>query len=412
MSEQKLKPVNRRNFLGTISKVTALGSLSFSPLAVLANKEKPALKPLEGEHIFLARPYLQTLAPDRMSIRWITEKPSYSWVEYGEEGRLDKKAHSVTDGLVDAYNRIHEIVLDGVVPGKTYQYRVASREIKDFQPYKLTYGETINSEVHSFSTLDPNTKEVSWLILNDIHDRPASFAQLFKLNGNEPYDFVFLNGDMFDYQTDEKQIIDHLLTPCTACFASQKPMMFVRGNHETRGKYARNLKDYFSNPGGEYFTLQLGPVFAIALDTGEDKEDEHPVYAGIVDFDAYRKKQAAWLEKQMQTRAFKKAKFRVVMMHIPPFYSGEGHGTLHCRSLFSPLFDKYKIDLVIAGHTHRYGVHKPATGNHSYPIIIGGGPREGSRTLIKVKADQRNLKLQMLGDNGTEVGSYVLTATR
>jgi hypothetical protein len=28
-------------------------------------------------------------------------------VEYGENGIADKKAHSVTDGLVNAYNRIH-----------------------------------------------------------------------------------------------------------------------------------------------------------------------------------------------------------------------------------------------------------------------------------------------------------------
>lgn len=412
MSEQKIKAVNRRNFLGTVSKVTAFVSINFSPLAVFANKEKPVPKPRAGEHVFLAPPYLQMLGPDRMSIRWITNQPSYGWVEYGENGSTDKKAHFVTNGLVNAYNRVHEVVLEGLLPGKTYLYRVASKEIKEFQPYKLTYGETINSEVHSFSTLEPYTKEVSWLVLNDIHDRPASFGHLLNLNGNDPYDFVFLNGDMFDYQTDEKQIIDHLLAPCAACFASKKPLLFVRGNHETRGKYARHLKDYFSSPGGEYFAFQAGPVFAIALDTGEDKEDSHPVYAGIVDFDAYRQQQAVWLEKQMQTRAFKKAKFRVVMMHIPPFYSGEGHGTLHCRNLFSPLFNKNKVDLVIAGHTHRYGVHKPAPGEHNYPIIIGGGPKEGSRTLIKVKAGQHHLRVQMLDDKGTEVGSYELTADR
>jgi predicted phosphodiesterase len=412
MPEQELKPLNRRNFLGTISKATALGSLGFPPLAGLAGGKKVKATLPEGQHIFLTKPYLQMQSPHSMSIRWITNQPSYSWVEYGANGLADKKAHSVTDGLVNAYNRIHEVVIEGLQPGTIYQYRVVSKEIKEFQPYKLTYGEIINSDIHSFSTSHPNAKEVSWLVLNDIHDRPASFGQLMKMNGNDPYDFVFLNGDMFDYQSGEQQIIDHLITPCTEGFASQKPLLYVRGNHETRGRYARQLKDYFSNPGGEYFALQSGPVFLIALDTGEDKEDGHPVYAGIVDFDSYRERQAAWLKKQIQTRAFKKAKYRVVMMHIPPFYSGEGHGTLHCRKLFSPLFDQYKIDLVIAGHTHTYGVHKPVTGNHNYPIIIGGGPTEGSRTLIKVKAGQHNLTLQMIADNGREVGSLVLNANK
>ena len=412
MTQQKLNPVNRRNFLGTISRATALGTIGLSPLAALAGEKETKEEPLAGEHIFLAKPYLQMQGPNQMSIRWITNKPSYSWVEYGENENAYKKAHTVTDGLVDAYNRIHEVLIEDLLPGKTYQYRVASKEIILFEPYKLTYGETINSELHSFTAPDPNSKEISWLVLNDIHDRPASFGPLLNLNGNDPYDFVFLNGDMFDYQADEKQIIDHLLTPCTEVFASKKPLLFIRGNHETRGKYARQLKDYFSNPGGEYFTFQAGPVFAIALDTGEDKPDEHPVYAGIVDFDRYRERQAVWLEKQMQTRAFKKAKFRVVMMHIPPFYSGDWHGTLHCRKLFSPLFDKYKIDLVISGHTHTYGIHKAVAGSHNYPIVIGGGPGSGTRTLIKIKADQRNLTLQMLGDNGNEVGNYVVKASR
>lgn len=412
MSEQKNRSLNRRNFLETITRATALGSLSLVPLSTLAKEKRSVKSTSEEEHVFLARPYLTPLDSQRMSVRWITAKPCYGWVEYGENGSFDKKQHAVKEGLVNAYNRIHEVVIEGLQPGKVYNYRVASKDITDFQPYKLTYGEIIQSETSSFSTMDPTAKEVSWLVLNDIHDRPKSFAHLMQLNKDDNYDFVFLNGDMFDYQTDEKQIIDHLLNPCTDCFASKKPMLFVRGNHETRGKYARNLKDYFSSPGGQYFTFQWGPVFAIALDTGEDKEDTHPVYAGIVDFDAYRQQQAIWLEKQLQSKEFRKAKYRVVMMHIPPFYSGTGHGAMHVRSMFSPLFDKYKVDIVISGHTHTYGIHPPVTGQHNYPIVIGGGPTEGKRTLIKVKAGQNSFGLQMLGDNGSEVGKYELPAKK
>ena len=411
MDTSKTKGFDRRKFLGSFSKAAALSTLSVSPLSLLAKAQGSTSRPSEGEHVFLTQPYLQAVSATEMSIRWITQKPSYSWVEI-TEGGVVRKVHGVTDGLVTAYNRIHEVVISGLTPGKKYSYRVASKEITDFQPYKVSYGETLYSSEFSFTTANPLAREASWLILNDIHDRPASFAHLLKLNGEDPYDFVFLNGDMFDYQTDEKQVIDHLLTPCTENFASRKPLMFVRGNHETRGKFARNLKDYFTNPGNHYFTFQYGPVFAIALDTGEDKEDTHPVYAGIVDFDSFREQQALWLEKQLQSPACKKAKYRVVFMHIPPFYSGDAHGTLHCRKLFSPLFDKYKVDLVISGHTHRYGVHPPSAGNHSYPIIIGGGPTEGKRTLIKVKAGQQQLDLQMLGDDGTEVGTYQIKSKR
>lgn len=403
MSTSNMPPGNRRDFLGTITKLTALSTIGFSPFASLAAPLKKQTNSLS------AGPYLQAVGSTSMSIRWITAAPSYSWVEFGETAELGQKAHAVTDGLVDAYNRIHEVVVEELIPGKTYFYRIASKEILDFQPYKLVYGNTIHSDVYTLATVNPLAAELNWLVLNDIHDRPNSFNELVQLNGTDPYDFVFLNGDMFDHQTDEQQIIDHLLTPCTKTFATQKPFLFVRGNHETRGKYARQLKDYFTNPGGQFFSFEGGPVFAIALDTGEDKPDNADVYAGIVDFDQYRRRQAVWLEKQLQSRAARKAKYRVVMMHIPPFYSGDWHGTMHCRELFSPLFDKYKVDLVLSGHTHKYGVHPPVKGQHNYPIIIGGGPKEGKRTLIKVKATQRELNVWMLGDDGTEVGRYTIS---
>src|SRR5690606_24975654 len=95
-----------------------------------------------------------------------------------------------------------------------------------------------------------------------------------------------------------------------------------------------------------------------------------------------------------------------VMMHIPPQYSGDWHGPTHVKEIFSPLFDKYKVDLVIAGHTHRYSVNPPVKGVHNYPVIIGGGPAEGKRTLIKVHANQNKLTVNMLGDDGKQVGTY------
>ncbi|MFV8347009.1 hypothetical protein [Flavobacterium sp. ZB4P13] len=57
------------------------------------------------------------------------------------------------------------------------------------------------------------------------------------------------------------------------------------------------------------------------------------------------------------------------------------------------------------------GVHPP-TADHSYPIIIGGGPKEGNRTLIKVQADMESLNVSMLKDDGTEVGNCFINSKR
>ena len=76
---------------------------------------------------------------------------------------------------------------------------------------------------------------------------------------------------------------------------------------------------------------------------------------------------------------------------------------MHCRKLFSPLFDKYKVDVVISGHVHRYGIHR-ANEAHAYPIVIGGGPLENERSLITLNASSRQLNVTLIREDGTVVG--------
>jgi len=408
----------RRQFLLNLSKAGLLGTLNFVPSSGFTRKNKfveAGSEKAENDsvHSFLTAPYLQNPSPTSMHVMWITGKPCYSWVEYGEVGQLDKKEHAVTDGLVEAYNRINNICLQNLKPATTYSYRVLSKEIVETKVNHVVYGNTINSETYTFTTPHSNPKEVSWFMFNDIHDRPETIPHLLKVAGNDPYDFIFFNGDIFNQQNDEKQIIDHMLTPCTNTFASTKPFLMVRGNHETRGKYARELHQYFANKDNKYYNaFTWGPVRFVVIDTGEDKVDDHVEYSGLSSFDEYRIMQAKWVEREMQSKEFRDAPFRVVLMHIPHFYANDWHGPTHCKELFGPLFNKYKVDMSISGHTHKYGLFDPVHGEHNYPIIIGGGPKDGHRTITKIKADAKNLSLVMLRDDGVEVGKYSIRSKR
>lgn len=397
--KKELQNNGRRGFMGNLSKITLIGASLPLTSAMMVPEIKEEASPN------YSAPYLQDLTESSVCITFITSNNAYSWVEYGEK-EFDLKAESIEDGFVQANNRLNKIRINGLKPKTTYKYRVMSKEIVKFDPYDLVYGQTISGNEHTFNTLDPHAESVSCLILNDIHDRPYSFSDLLALNKDFAFDFVALNGDMFDYQTDEQQLIDHLIAPCTTLFASERPFLMIRGNHETRGKFARNIKDYFTYPDNEYyFSYKQGPVHWIVLDSGEDKVDDSPAYGGIVCFDTFREQQAKWLEEELQKPEFGNCKYRVVLMHIPPFHSGDWHGTTHCRKLFHPIFENHGVNMVISGHTHKYGVH-PSSEEHSYPIIIGGGPKTGNRTLIQFKADGEALEINMIRDDGTNVGQY------
>lgn len=405
---------NRRNFLTTLSKA---GMLPIIAPAVAFRKERSQPGRLNEDALaFLSPPYLQSPTSRSMTIMWLVNQPCFNWVEYGlTKENLDKRAVSIDAGLVDAGNTVNKIPIGSLQPSTKYYYRVCSKKIVDFEPYSMTWGEEIKSDIFMFETWSLHAESVSWLVFNDIHDRPESFPLLYKQADQTGNDFVFLNGDMLNYDTDQQQIIDHLLTPLSALFASGSPFLYNRGNHETRGRFARHHSDYFDNPymnGKFYYSFRLGPVHFIILDTGEDKPDTDKAYNGLVAFDSYREAQASWLEKQMQAPEYKNAPFRVVMMHIPTYESGDWHGTMHCRKLFDPLFNKGEIDLLISGHTHKYGTYKADPKTHNYPIVIGGGPKDEKRTVIKVHATHHKLALSVVRDDGETVGEVNLRSKR
>jgi len=66
--------------------------------------------------------------------------------------------------------------------------------------------------------------------------------------------------------------------------------------------------------------LRSAPV---RMPPGEDKGDSGAEYTGLVDFDAYRREQAQWLRQEIGTQAFRKARFRVALAHMPfPWKAG------------------------------------------------------------------------------------------
>jgi len=403
MNDENNKGLSRRKF---VTSVGAIGALAALPGKAEALTGRAAYTPLQ---ILKAGPYLQSPSSSSMTIRWITNMPCLSWVAYGESAEtLDQKQQVANLGLIQANNTVNVITLDNLKPGTTYYYKVCSKRIESFAPYKVIFGETYLSDIYSFRTIDPKAEQLSFLVFNDIHDRPESFPVLLKFNGNKQNDFVFLNGDMFNFQIDEDQIINNLLVPFGGLFTNT-PFFLSRGNHETRGKFARQLPDYFHRKGSNfYFSMQYGSVYFIVLDSGEDKEDVNGEYYGMVDFDSYRLEQAAWLKKEIEKPAFKKAKHKVVFSHIPLYYSGTWHGTMHCREVWGDLFNKGKIDVLISGHTHVHGIHPAVPGEHNYPIVIGGGPLDHIRTIIKVNVDAKGLELAMIDDQGTSVGELHL----
>ena len=398
---------DRRSFL---EKMSRIGALSLLPLSAAQAGDEPTS--LEEKNHFVAGPYLQNMGSNEVTIMWITHKNSFSWVEYGAGTYTSKREFGYNNGLIEANNRINKVTITGLNAGTAHKYKVVSTEIVGYKGSKVEFGETIASALFGFKTPAENEEEFKTVIFNDIHDRPQIIPQLLYRHGytgnNRDYDFVVFNGDCFDWVTEEIQMVNHLIKPATDIFASEIPFILTQGNHECRGSLSRQIPDYYAYPENKfYYAFTRGPVRFVILDSGEDKADDSVEYGGLSAFDRYREVQRKWLEKEVESAEFKKADFRIVLIHISPYHSGDWHGTLHCREMFGPVLNKAKIDLQISGHTHRYATHEPDA-THNYPIVIGGGPLEGNRTLIKLHVTKKHIDLKMIRDDGELVGKLLL----
>ncbi|WP_128546954.1 purple acid phosphatase family protein [Larkinella soli] len=397
---------DRRSFL---EKIAGAGALSLVPGASALAGTASA----DEKNHFVVGPYLQNLGPDAVTIMWITHKNSFSWVEYGAGTYTSKREFGYNNGLIEANNRINRITLTGLTPGTAHKYRIVSTEVLGYKGSKVEFGDTLTSPMYDLKTPAAGEEECRLVVLNDLHDRPQTIPKLLYSLGytgnRRDFDFVVFNGDCFDWVSSESQMVDHLLKPAVDIFATELPFILTQGNHECRGSFSRHIPSYYAYPEEKYYyAFTRGPVRFVVLDSGEDKTDDSVEYGGLSAFDRYRLIQKKWLEKEVESPEFKKAAFRVVLIHISPYHSGDWHGTMHCREVFGPVLNRAKIDLQISGHTHRYASHDPDD-SHNYPILIGGGPLEGKRTLIKVHATPKLLDVKMIRDDGEVVGKYALS---
>jgi len=346
-------------------------------------------------------PYLQAPSPTSMTIVWTTNRKCVSKVEYGlspeKMSNIEASAHH---GLIDANTTLHKITLGKLRPGTTYYYRVLSTEILEFKPYKVRYGRNVKHK-ERFTTLDPDKENFSFCVINDRHDHAPELRQALGSVKWDGVDIVFGLGDVMNDPMSEQQIMRNFINPCTEFFAGRIPLVFVRGNHETRGAMARDLMNYFPAESMRYYySFDHGGVHFLLLDGGEDKADSSDEYSGLAAFEDYLKQETQWLEQELRNSAFRDARFRVCLLHIPPAVGNEENSAKFIRAPWirdnwSPMLSKAGIDLMISGHTHRYS-ELPADGKRTYPIVVGG-----TNTVIRVDVSPERLRLTTFNDDGT-----------
>ena len=335
----------------------------------------------------LAGPLVLDVSDTSAVLLWMTDSPSDARVRFGEQ----TPEHEVIpdeDGLVPV-GTMHRVVLEGLKPGTRYRYQAFSRRVVAMKPYWPDRGGTAESRIAEFTTLDPAKSATRFAVVTDTHDDPARVRDLLAKIGEKGVEFVVHAGDSMDHATSERQVRDGFFAPMAEGLAGL-PMLYVRGNHETRGEFARTLAPWLrAQEGHYYYERRQGPLHLYAIDSGEDKSDATRVYAELNNMRAYRERELVWFRETLRQPVSPPAAFRVMLTHQP-----EWGWTGMASHVWSQQASDAGIDLMISGHNHRHSWIAPGSGK-TFPTLVVGQDQ-----FAVVDVNTNRIQIEIFGRDG------------
>lgn len=400
---------NRRAFFGSVAAAGIGGA------ALLASDSSSSAEDAKNEppKSFTASfPLLQNVSETSASIAWALNCPATGWVEWGTTPALGKIARNSEFGLNPFETDFISARINGLAPNTKYYYRTATCSFTYKTAYDKTASEPQYSDIYSFETSGSKGDETTFAVMNDTHNTLPTIRGHLKRVKELNSDLLFWNGDLCSDYMNPEHVKENIANPNDEPYAAERPLIFVPGNHDRRGKWVRNLKNCLTtwrqdDPAfyelGYNYAFRKGPVAFVVLDTGEDKPDWHPAWTQMANYEPYRELQAAWLAKVLERPEIKSAPYLIALCHIPLYSPNpkanpgnilDQFATIQwpARQMWGPLFEKYGVQLLIAAHLHSFGYSEP-TADRPWAQIVGGGPAYDNAFLIHGKANKDNLTL-------------------
>jgi len=196
-----------------------------------------------------------------------------------------------------------------------------------------------------------------------------------------PYEFAIMLGDNI-YGSERPQDFSlKFERPYKALLDANIPFYAALGNHDDPNQ--RYYKP-FGMGGQRFYTYQKKDVRFYVLDSNYMDKD-----------------QQAWLEKELKDSD---AKWKIAYFHHPLYSSGAKHGSeVDLRAIVEPLFMKYGVNVVFAGHEHFYERLKPQNGIQYFTAggsakLREGNIRKSAMTARGFDTEQSYMVVEIDGD--------------
>lgn len=287
----------------------------------------------------------QTVAQGYVEIAKETHGPDF--LLEGNRRRLKAKTQLIEnqntmDGEPPVKAAYHAVLVDGLMPGNTYVYRVGDgSETED----------TRWSEWFQFKTPMPeNGRPFSFIYFGDAQNNVKSMWSRVVRKSYQmmpSVDFMLHAGDLINHSDSNIEWGEWFFAG--GHIHATVPSIMTPGNHEyKRGVLSPLWRPQFNLPTNgpsedtretcyaiDYKNMKLISIDAVRL----------------IEDDASRRAQVKWLDSVLAQNS---KKWTVMTMHYPIFSTAKGRDNTVLRESLLPLINKYQVDLVLQGHDHTY----------------------------------------------------------
>ena len=285
---------------------------------------------------------------DTYQIVFTTKAKGEAWITIGEEEYNDTFA-----GYRYTENTVHKVTVPMNVLDTAGEYTLHTRAMYLRGPYCSLQGKTL-SQSHSWRGVD-TADGLNYYVLADTHntqETPLSAATYF----GDQLDFLISAGDNVSWIDREADLLNfHTLAGNIT--KGQIPVIYARGNHETKGVMAKDFERYVGSKNGNYYyTFRLQNIWGIVLDIGEDHADDFVEYNGISKFDKYRQEQTAFLDEVLDN-AYSEfdnqgIDYRIGICHIPLTIKNTDDYVSDIKDAWLERLNQMKLTVMYSGHQH------------------------------------------------------------
>ncbi len=396
-------------------------------------------EPWEGcfvpDDFIWVKPHAAYVGSNKLEIVWLTKERGSGWVDWTQDNwATTNRAWTVRDGFRDFNELIHKIDVEGFDPSKPVVWRAVSMKMVEVSTcynryegepehvwHDLRYwgelakkrsryesGAVIHAEERVTNPLIPKKGKATIVVFNDVHHEHTIYTNLVRYAGKD-VGLALFNGDIIDHSRSEDDIIKFVNAPMAYIGRELRcATRYLRGNHEFNQAFAAHLTDYMALQDGKlYGAVDFGPARVVFLDTAAwGAKDEWA--GGWVDVRPYVAEEAEWLAREVASDEWKRAKYRVVVGHVPPAWLDARGAVKKVNWPGAPLFDILKgqgVTVMLGAHHHDQTWIRP-NDFADYDIFVGGAHYFRNSTLTRCEMDDESLHVRVVNYRGVTIHDW------